>query len=144
MEDNNTDIVNTYFSVMANTPLKAIIFFLVAALGAAVPGWLGGIWGVPIFFMWPLTVFGALFTWGSAMPLFGIAYVCLFGCLFNYLMGEQTLGPLFYGFSICYWCTLRLADDRVWLAVVLYVVALAVYLFAPPLKVVRESERCTI
>ena len=143
MED-KTDLVDTYFSVMANTPLKAIIFFLVLAFGAAIPGWLHGYGSVPTFVMWPLGVFGALFTWGSAMPLFGLAYLCLFGCLFNYLVSEQTLRPLFYGFSICFWCSLRVADDLIWLAVVLYVILLSVYLFAPAFKRIREYERRAI
>ncbi|MDB4772967.1 hypothetical protein OAG20_02900 [Verrucomicrobiales bacterium] len=38
MEINNTDLVETYFSVIANTPLKAIIFYLMLAFGAASPG----------------------------------------------------------------------------------------------------------
>jgi hypothetical protein len=78
------------------------------------------------------------------MPLFGIAYLCLFGCLYNYLVSEQTLRPLFFGFSICYWCSLRLAGNLVWVAVALYVVILAVYLFAPPIKQIREFERKTM
>ena len=144
MEDDNTDLINTYFSVMASTPLKALIFYLVVALGAAIPGWLNGYGSVPLFVMWPLGVFGALFVWESAMPLFGIAYLCLFGCLYNFLTSEQTLRPLFFGFSICYWCSLRMSGDRVWLAVTLYVILLAVYLFAPPFKVIRQYERRTM
>ena len=143
MED-KTDLVDTYFSAMANTPLKALIFFVVLALGAAIPGWLGGIGGFPAFVMWPLTVFGALFTWESAMPLFGIAYLCLFGCLYNYLISEQTLRPLFYGFSICYWCCLRLAGDLLWLAVLIYAIALAAFLFAPFFKRIRTYEKTTM
>jgi hypothetical protein len=139
-----TDLVDTYFNVMASMPLKAIIFYLALAFGAAIPGWLGGIFGVPQFVMWPLGVFWALFSWESAMPLFGIAYLCLFGCLYNYLVSEQTRRPLFFGFSICYWCSLRLAGNLVWVAVALYVVILAVYLFAPPIKQIREFERKTM
>ena len=78
------------------------------------------------------------------MPLFGLAYLCLFGCLFNYLVSEQTLRPLFYGFSICFLCSLRFADDLIWLAVVLYVILLSVYLFAPAFKRIREYERRAI
>lgn len=84
--------------------------------------------------MWPLGVFGALFTWESAPPLFGIADPCLFGCLYNYLVSEQALRPLFFGFSICFWCSLRLVGNLVWAAVALYAVILAICLFFPPFK----------
>ncbi len=135
------DLVDTYMSVMGNTPLKIVVFFVTLALGAAIPGWLDGAGSFHRFVMWPIGVFMALFLWGSAMPLFGCAYLCLFGCLYNYLVSDQTLRPLFYGFSICFLICLRLAGDRLWLAVGVYVILLAIYLFAPFFKKIRIYER---
>ena len=75
------------------------------------------------------------------MPLFGIAYLCLFGCLYNYLVSEQTLRPLFWGFTICYVTCLRAAGDFWWAAAVIYAALLGAYLFWAPLKKIREYER---
>lgn len=135
------DLVDTYFRVMASGPLKALVFFVALATGASIPGWLNAQGSVPMYVMWPLTVFGCLFTWGSAMPLFGIAYLCLFGCLYNFLVSEQTLRPMFWGFSICYVISMRQAGDQLWLAGLLYAILLGTYFWAPASKKIREYER---
>lgn len=135
------DLVDTYFSAIASTPIKVLVLYAVYAFGAAFPSILGGVFDPVILGLWPFGIYISVFTWGILMPVAGVLLICLFGCLYNYLFRDITLSPLFIGFSICYILTIRAAGDNLWIAVVIYAAMLSLYIFLPPIRAIREYEK---
>ena len=136
----NIDPVGMYFSAVAGVPLRTVILYSGLSAGVCVPHVLGGSFEVSILGMWPLHLFVSAITWGMLSFVAIFMVLCLFGCLYKFMVGDVTVQPLFIGFSICYLISIREAAELLWLAVALYVLLLAAYIWLPVFRDMRERE----